>query len=190
MLKFGMGFAILLSTASIAAAPNVLHYKVDPVGSNVTAKVSYLGLARKTATFPDLSGDLSFSPSQLADINLNVVIDARTLQGGDGWINDTLKGEDFFDVTRFPQITYHGTSLVMKDSLHGSVQGQLTAHGITKPIALDVTFSAPLKNLSSNANIALMGKTSINRTDFGMSSYNGLVGKRVNITINTQLVAG
>jgi polyisoprenoid-binding protein YceI len=172
------------------APPTALAYRVDPAGSNVAAKVAFMGLGSRTASFPAVSGAVTLSPAAMERIDLDVRIDARQLKASDQLTTDRLKGKNFFDVVNHPAISFRGKALVMKTATTGTVTGDLTARGVTKPVTLAVTFTAPPARATGRESIGLTGTTTINRRDFGMTAYSLIVGKKVAITIRTRLVPG
>lgn len=173
----------------LAAAPSAtLGYRVDPANSDVAAKVSFMGVGSRTASFPAVSGAVSLTPSAMERIDLNVRIDARRLTASDTVTTNRLKGKNFFNVAAHPTVSFSGTALTMTGPLTGKVNGDLTARGVTKPVTLAVTFSAPPARATGREAIDLTGTTTINRRDFGMTAYSLIVGKRVTITIRTRLV--
>lgn len=180
---------MLASVALIGAVPasNRLHYRIDAATSSVNAKVAFFGLASKTATFPRISGDIRLTPGDLRSIDLDVAIDARALKASDGVTERRLKGADFFDVANHPQVTFSGQQLVMNGKSAGIVTGNLTARGVTRPVKLAVTFSAPPASATGKERFVLTGTTTINRRDFGMTAYSAIVGKKVTITIKAQM---
>lgn len=171
-----------------AAPPATLGYRIDPAGSDVAAKVAFLGLGSRTASFPAVSGAVTLSPAAMDRIDLDVRIDARQLKASDQLTTDRLKGKNFFDVANHPAISFRGKALAMKTATTGTVTGDLTARGVTKPVTLAVTFTAPPARANGRESIGLTGTTTINRRDFGMTAYSLIVGKRVAITIKTRLV--
>lgn len=180
---------MLAATLMLGAAPasSRLHYRIDAATSSVNAKVAFFGLASKTATFPKVSGDIRLTPGDLRNIDLDVAIDARALKASDGVTERRLKGADFFDVANHPQVTFSGQQLVMTGKSAGVVSGDLTARGITRPVKLAVTFSAPPASATGKERFLLTGSTTINRRDFGMTAYSAIVGKKVTITIRAQM---
>lgn len=182
------GMAALLLIG--AAPPATLGYRVDPGGSDVAAKVAFLGIGSRTANFPAVTGAVTLSPAAMDRIDLAVRIDARQLTASDQLTTDRLKGKNFFDVAAHPTISFRGKALTMTSATTGSVAGDLTARGVTKPVTLAVTFSAPPARATGRDAIGLTGTTTINRRDFGMTAYSLIVGKRVAITIRTRLVPG
>ena len=104
-----------------------------------------------------------------------------------------LKGPDFFDVGKFPFITFVSTGVSRSSSGSYSVTGDLTMHGVTKPVTLAVTASAPF-NHAGGIRRGIEGTTSVNRQDFGLRwEFPGegagvVVGNTIQITINAELV--
>lgn len=182
--------AVLLAAVWLvgAAAPAPLSYRLDPAASDVAAKVGFLGVGSRSATFPTLTGSASLSPAALDRIDLNVRIDARQLKASDKLTTDRLRGPDFFDVTQHPTVGFQGRALTMTSATEGRVDGALTVRGITKPVTLAVTFAVPPARAGRRDSIGLVARTTINRRDFGMTAYSLVVGKKVSITIRTRLV--
>lgn len=178
-----LAFAALSLTAAAAGT----SYTVDSAGSNVSAKVAFLGIGSKTAGFPDLSGTARLSPSDPQQIDLDVKIDARALTATDKSTRERLKGEKFFWVEKYPTVRFQGNRMVLKDGKNGTVQGQLTARGVTRPVTLTINFDSPPASAKPGSAITLTGNTTINRYDFGMKSYSLVVGKTVNITLKARL---
>jgi len=171
-----------------AAPPATLNYRVDPAASDVAAKVSFLGIGSHTANFPSVSGTVALSPTAMDYIHLSVRIDARQLKAGDTLTTNRLKEKDFFDVANYPSISFAGKALTMTGPTTGTIKGDLTARGVTKPVALAVTFSAPPVRTTGHEPIGLIGTATINRRDFGMTAYSLIVGKKVAIKIRTRLM--
>lgn len=188
MTAFALGKAALALLLIVAPSPAALSYRLDPAGSNVAAKVAFLGLGQRTASFPAVSGAIALSPAAMDRIDLNVRIDARQLTASDQLTTDRLRGKNFFDVARYPTIQFSGKALTMTGPTTGQVSGELTARGVTRPVKLAVNFSAPPARATGRDAIGLTGTTEINRRDFGMTAYSLIVGKKVTITIRTRLV--
>ena len=177
----------LFGAATALQAATVVRYKIES-NSTAVAKVGFLGLGSKSARFDAISGRVSFTPSNMKTLNINVAIDASQLKAGDGTTLKRLKSKDFFWVEKYPTVTFVGKSLSMKTATTGAVSGDLTARGVTKPVSMAVTFSAPPAQAKGTERVALTGQTTINRKDFGMTAYSGIVGKKVKITLNAKLV--
>jgi polyisoprenoid-binding protein YceI len=169
-------------------ASSAVGYRIDTTASNAVAKVAFFGLSSKTARFNSISGNVSFQPGNLKSISVNVAIDASKLVASDRVTTDRLKGEKFFWVARHPTVNFKSTDLHMNSATQGTLNGNLTARGITRPVSMNVTFSKAPAQAKGNERFTLTGKTVINRRDFGMTSYSAIVGKKVNITIEARLV--
>jgi polyisoprenoid-binding protein YceI len=176
--------------AASALASSQLGFRVDPAGSNVNAKVAFFGLASKTASFNDISGSVQLQPANLQSLTLNVVIDARTLTASDSVTQMRLKGDKFFHVAQHPTVRFVGSGLTMTSATAGSVNGNLTARGVTRPVTLTVIFSEPPAKIAARQGFTITGTTTIDRRDFGMTAYSAIVGRKVKITLKAKLVAG
>lgn len=179
---------MLLCASTLGNTASTYRFRLDPVSSSVDAKVAFMGIGNRKAYFPALRGNVTLSPDQMNQIDLNVTIDATQLTADDGTTTGRLKGRDFFYVDKFPTVRFEGTQLSMTNSTNGIVRGDLTARGVTRPVALNVVFSAPPADAKGKDAIRLTGVTSINRKDFGMTAYSLVVGKKVTITIKTRLL--
>ncbi len=180
------GLALALVAAAPTSAPRV--YRIDPASSEVAARVAFFGLSSKTARFPKLSGGIAFDPGNRETIDLDVTIDARVLAAPDTVTLGRLKGEKFFWVERYPTVRFAGRRLAMTSATRGTVAGELTARGVTRPATLAVRFNeAPLG--AKGRPIELVGTTTIDRRAFGMTAYSLVVGRKVVITIRARLVA-
>jgi polyisoprenoid-binding protein YceI len=167
-----------------AAAPQV--YTLDPSDSSASAKVAFLGLGSKTAGFPKVSGTVRFDETTPEAVRLNLKIDARALTAGDSVTLNRLKGEKFFWVKKYPEVTFAGTKLEMTSPTKGKVTGQLTARGVSHQETFTVSFDKPpLTSVGEAINVT--GSTTIDRREYGMKSYSLIVGKNVDIMMNARL---
>ncbi len=185
--NFTIAAVIMCLTVSVSAA-TPLSYRIDSGASYATAKVAFLGVSSKTANFPSITGEARFRPDNLSSASVNVSIDARKLTAGDGTTQTYLKGKDFFWVEQYPTVTFKSSSLSMASTTTGTLSGNLTARGVTKPVSMRVTFSKPPANATTGGTLTLTGTTTINRRAFGMKAYSSFVGKKVNIVITASLV--
>jgi len=174
----------------LAAAPASTRYVVEGQGSDVSARVAFFGIASKTARFPDISGEVRIDHAHPQDLSIDVTIDARTLQAPDSITLGRLKGEKFFWIEKYPTIRFVGNRMAMRDATSGSVAGELTARGVTRPVTLDIAFDRAPASAEPGEALALTGTTTIDRREFGMTSYSLIVGKKVDITIKARMIPG
>lgn len=183
-----IGFAAVLTLVQPAAAlAGDLRYVIDRSASRVDAKVPFLGIASKTAHFPDMSGTFNLSFANLEALDMVVDIDARTLTTGDSQAK-TLKGKNFFDVANHPTVRFVGRHLKMTGDKTAEVEGDITARGITRPIKLNVTFSVPPFSTGGTQPISIVGTGVIDRRQFGMTAFPWIIGAMVNVTIRARMV--
>lgn len=180
----------LLSASTLGYTASTYRFRLDPVSSSVDAKVAFMGIGNRKAYFPAMRGNVTLSPGRMDQIDLDVAIDATQLKADDSTTTGRLKGKDFFYVDKYPTVRFEGTQLSMTNSTSGVVRGDLTARGVTRPVALNVLFSSPPVTANGKESIRLTGVTTINRKDFGMTAYSLVVGKKVTITIKTRLLPG
>lgn len=181
---WGAVFILLLT----AANGDTQRYRLDAATSEVSARVAFLAIASKTAGFPKISGSAELTRRDPETLNLDVRIDARALTAPDRVTLRRLKSERFFWVEKFPEIRFRGTGLRMRDERHGSLQGELTARGVTRPVSLAVAFARAPSSSPATDPIDITGTTEIDRREFGMTSYALIVGKKVEITIRARMV--
>lgn len=175
----------LFALANASAVPQ--RYTLDASASNVSAKVPFFGLSSKTAKFPRMEGAVTIVPGAPDKAVIDVTFDATAIQAPDSVTLARLRGDKFFWVEKYPTIRFTGRSLKLSSATKGVVSGELTARGVTRPASLAVTFdSDPMAQ--SGKPVSFTGTTTIDRRDFGMKSYQLLVGNKVDITLKARMV--
>ncbi|WP_421992498.1 YceI family protein [Qipengyuania sp.] len=170
------------------AAP--LSFTLDAMGSDVTAKVAFFGLASKTARFPEMEGTVQIVPGEPERAVIDVTFDATALEAPDRTTLRRLRGEKFFWVERYPEIRFVGRSLNLESATRGIVAGELTARGVTLPQVLEVEFDRDPLTASPGEAIGFTGEMTIDRRDYGMKSYQIIVGNKVDISLRARMVPG
>lgn len=176
---------LALFAAANAGAPQ--RYTLDASASNVSAKVPFFGLASKTARFPRMQGAVTIVPGAPERAVIDVTFDATAIEAPDDVTLARLRGDKFFWVEKYPQIRFVGRSLKLSSPTRGTVSGELTARGVTKPQTLTVAFDAdPLMQVGKP--VSFTGTTTIDRRQYGMKSYQLIVGNKVDITLKARMV--
>ncbi len=163
-------------------------YAVDSSRSKVLSKVSYFGVSNMSVTFPNVTGTLNYDSRAPQNIQLDVNVDAATLNGGSNWNNEKLKGAEFFDVKTYPTIYYRGERLTFTGAKTATVDGKMIVRGIAKPASLAVTFNSAPADINRTGRVALIAKTKIKRSEFGMNAYSMVVGEDVSLNINVEFL--
>jgi polyisoprenoid-binding protein YceI len=113
-----------------------------------------------------------------------VTIDTRSIETNNDALDTHLRSAEFFDAARFPEATFVSTRVAPTGPRSADVTGNLTLKGVTKPVTLAVTFNGAGINPASQAYVAgFSARTTIRRTDFGVSAYAPAVGDTVALTI-------
>lgn len=182
MRRFPAAAFLSLCIPSVAVAHD--SYRLDSEHSDVTARVSFLGIGSRTAHFLKVSGMITRSGNEA--INLIVRLDATALEASDALTERRLKGDRFFDAAHYPQVIFTGRSMTATGTQSGTIQGAITARGVTKPATLDVRFSRPFASAGTGP-IHISATTRIDRRDFGMTAYSLIVGRHVTVAIEADL---
>ena len=177
-------FAALL--AANASAP--VNYRLDERSSLLSAKVPFFGLSSKTATFPKMRGTATIVGNDPAKAEIEVTWDATAITAPDSVTLGRLKGEKFFWVEQHPSIRFKGRGLTMSSATKGTITGQLTARGVTRDQSLSVKFDRDPLRADAQAPISFTATTKIDRRDFGMRSFQLVVGNKVSITFDARIV--
>jgi polyisoprenoid-binding protein YceI len=175
----------VFALANTASVPQ--RYTLDATASNVSAKVPFFGLSSKTARFPRMQGAVTIVPGAPERAVIDVTFDATAIEAPDDVTLARLRGEKFFWVEKYPDVRFVGRSLTMASATRGTVAGELTARGVSKPQTLVVTFDAdPLAQMGKP--VSFTGTTTIDRRQYGMKSYQLIVGNKVDITLKARMV--
>lgn len=175
----------LVALGNTAAMP--LRYTLDATASNVSAKVPFFGLSSKTARFPRMQGAVTIVPGAPERAVIDVTFDATAIEAPDSVTLARLRGDKFFWVEKYPTIRFVGRSLKLSSATQGTVSGELTARGVTRPQTLTVAFDAdPLGQVGRP--VSFTGTTTIDRRQYGMKSYQLLVGNKVDIVLKARML--
>jgi polyisoprenoid-binding protein YceI len=176
-------------------------YKLDKTHASVTWKVMHLGLANYTARFANWDADLNFDPADPAKNSVSVTIDAASVRtdypyaktkGPDGKTEDFDKklatDPTYFNVAKFPNITFKSTGVERTGEKTAKVTGDLTMLGVTKPVVIDATFNGGVKELFGQpiGAVGFSGVTTIKRSEFGFTAGAPYVGDDVKIEIEAE----
>lgn len=158
----------------------------DKAHSEVEFSVLHLGLSNVRGHFGNIGGTITLDNYDIARSAVNVTIDVSTVDTGVATRDADLKSSNFLDVSRFPTATFVSTSVAR--SAHGlSVSGNLTLHGVTKPVVLQVEGPAgPVSGTDHRLHSGFSANTTISRTAFDIATKfpAAAVGDQVNLTID------
>jgi polyisoprenoid-binding protein YceI len=169
-------------------------WKIDKAHSHAEFKVKHMMISNVKGQFSGIDGLLTLDEHNVTQSGVDASIDVSSVATGDLQRDAHLKSADFFDVEKFPQLTFKSTQVSGGDG-ELKVTGDLTIHGVTRKVIFTVEGpTAPAKDPWGNTRIGLSATTRINRKDYGLS-WNAvletggiLVGDDVTITLDVQLI--
>jgi polyisoprenoid-binding protein YceI len=182
-----VSFAAVAMTAIAAAQAGT--WQIDPNHSAAQFSVRHLGVSTVRGAFTKVSGSAKHDPADPSKDSLEATIDANSVDTRVEMRDNDLRSPRFLDVQKYPTITFHSKQTKVAAPGKLSITGDLTIHGVTKEVVLDVDGpSAPIKDPWGNQRIGASATTKINRQDFGVSSLPGVVGDEITITIDAELI--
>jgi polyisoprenoid-binding protein YceI len=180
-----VALAGLLATAGTAAAP--VTYKLDPGHTMVLFSWSHFGFSNPTANLNQVDGTLVYDEAAPTKATVEVTLPLSGLDSFVPKLDEHLKSKDFFDAATYPNVTFKSTKVTSagKDKL--KVTGDLTVHGVTKPVTLDVTVNKVGPHPMMKVQTAGFDATAtIKRSDFGVGAYVPNVSDEIKIRITTE----
>jgi polyisoprenoid-binding protein YceI len=170
-------------------------YNIDPAHSTADFKVRHLMIANVRGEFSKVSGTVQFDSANPANSKVEARIDVNSLQTREEQRDAHLKSPDFFDVAKYPEITFISKKVSKTGDDEYKLTGDLTIHGVTKEVMLEVEGPGPeVKDPWGNLKTGASAKTKINRKDFGLvwnvalETGGVLVGDDVHIQLDLELV--
>jgi polyisoprenoid-binding protein YceI len=166
-------------------------YTIDPAHSTVGFSVKHMVINNVKGRFSEFSGTVVLENNALQ--KADGVIQAKSVDTGIAARDTDLRSATFFDVAKYPTITFT-TKRVEKKGQDTVLVGDYTMHGVTKELALPVTLSGPIKDPSGKSRIGLEAKTKLNRKDYGLTYNRALeagglvVGEEIELEINAEAV--
>lgn len=160
-------------------------YKLEPNHTRVLFAVSHMGFSTWYGDFSGTTGSLTIDPKNPAAAKLEVSIPVASVSTTNTKLDGELKSADWFDADKFPTISFKSTKVTVTGPKTATVTGDLTFHGVTKPVTLDASFNAagphPFTKVFSMG-FEVRGK--LKRSDFGVTKYIPLVGDEVDLIIS------
>jgi polyisoprenoid-binding protein YceI len=145
-------------------------YEIDPAHSSVLFSIRHLMVTNVRGSFTGVKGNVVYDSADPLSATAIATIDASTINTHDEKRDEHLKSADFLDVARFLAIEFKSTSVKKTGDKELEVTGDLTIHGVTKPVTLKVEeVSEEAKDPWGNTRIGVSAKTKIKRSDFGLT---------------------
>jgi polyisoprenoid-binding protein YceI len=195
LLARAISVAALAATLSLPAAAATSTWQIDPNHSAAQFAVRHLAISTVRGAFTKVNGTIQLDDKDISKSSVEVTIDADSVDTRVPNRDKDLRSDHFFDVQKYPMITFKSTKVEQAEPGKLKVTGDLTIHGVTKPVVLDVEGpTAAVKDPWGNQRAAANAATKINRQDFGVkwnATMDGgglVVGDDVAITIDVEMV--
>ena len=160
--------ALALMMAAAGAFADTETYKIDPAHSNVGFSIRHF-FSKVPGKFKTYEGTITVDPKDLSKTLVEVTIDTASIDTGNGDRDSHLQSSDFFDAAKFPKITFKSTGVTPQGTNKATLKGELTMHGVTKPVTLDAEVLGFSPDPWGNFRAGFEAKTKLNRQDFGVS---------------------
>ena len=171
----------------VLAQSNV--WQLDGAHSSAQFAVRHMGISTVRGAFTKLSGTARYDAVDPKNDSVEVTIETASVDTRVEMRDNDLRSDHFFDVHKYPSMTLRSTKIEDAGPGKLKITGDLTIRGITKPITLDVEGpSKPFDDGHGRLHMGVSGSATLNRTDFGMTGYQGVVGNEVTLTIDAELV--
>ena len=175
---------------AVSAAAQTETWQLDPAHTAAQFAVRHMGISTVRGAFTKVSGTVQYDPADPAKSSIDATIDAASMDTRVEMRDNDLRSSKFFDVAKYPSITFKSKRVEPAGTGKLKVTGDLTMHGVTKEVVLDVDGpSQPFKDPRGNMHMGASATTTINRTDFGVGTIPAaMVAEQVAITIDMELV--
>jgi len=192
-LRVWVGLALLEMMAATFSQPahaNIVGdnaYVLNQSRSKITFSIGHFLVSSTEGKFANFDGKLTFEPGAPERGSVIVHVDTNSISTGITARDEHLRTADFFDVAKFPSATFQSTDLTKSSNTTGTLTGQLSLHGVTRPITLNVTLHTPDLN-ADRLDFSIVGL--LKRSDYGMNNFEGMIGDEVSLDIEAEFDRG
>jgi polyisoprenoid-binding protein YceI len=193
-----MRSTILLAASLFVVSANpslAAMYKFDSAHSSASFSVKHLMISNVTGQFSKVSGTVEYDPKAPKDAKVEATIDMSTVDTREPKRDEHLKSADFFDVQKYPTMSFKSKKILTASKDKLKVLGDLTLHGVTKEVTLNVVGpTAPIKDAHGNEKVGASARATIDRKDFGvvwnkaMDGGGVMLGDEIPISIDVEMV--
>jgi polyisoprenoid-binding protein YceI len=187
--------ATLAAVLAVSAAATTTTWQIDPQHTAAGFAVKHLMISTVRGQFKGVTGIVNWDDQDVSKSTVDITIDANTVDTSEPKRDADLKSDKFFDVAKYPTITFKAKKIEQVSAGKLKITGDLTIHGVTKEAVLDVEGpTPPVKDPWGNTRVAANAATKINRQDFGvkwnanMDGGGVVVGDDVAITIDLEMI--
>jgi polyisoprenoid-binding protein YceI len=160
-------------------------YAVEPRHTRVLFAVSHFGFTTYYGDFTGVSGSLQIDPAKPEASTVEVSIPVASVSTTNATLDGELRSPQWLDTAADPTITFKSTKVTLTGPGTADITGDLTLHGVTKPVVLSAKFNAVGKNpISQKVTVGFDGTAHIKRSDFGVKTYVPMIGDQVDVIVS------
>jgi polyisoprenoid-binding protein YceI len=174
--------------------PTAGDWELDPVHTSAQFVARHLMVSKVRGKFTDVSGTIHIAEDP-TESSVEVKIDPASVETGDEQRDAHLRSPDFLDVERYPEITFRSRSVEGSSPSHFLVHGELTVHGVTRPVTLEAEYHGVTADPWGGRRAGFSATTEVDREDFGLTwnvaieAGGFVVGKKVRLELEVEAVA-
>jgi polyisoprenoid-binding protein YceI len=190
MKRLAMMLGMLAMAVPVSGVAQTSTWVPDKAHSEVDFSILHMSLSKVHGRFGNLGGQITWNDADITKSSVNVTIDVATVDTGNESRDADLKSAGYFDVAQFPTATFVSTS-VAKSANGLTINGNLTLHGVTKPVVLQVEGPVgPVKGMGGKMHAGFSATTTIKRTDFGIApkAPSAMLGDDIPLSIELDVV--
>jgi len=191
--KTMISFLAISATVLLALPAAGADWNLDASHSNVGFEVKHMAISKVKGSFGELSGTVTGEPGKPETFGVEVTIQTASVDTGNQDRDDHLRSPDFFEAEKHPTMTFKSTGVKM-DGDEGTLTGELTLHGVTKTVELELEYAGMVDDPWGNTRMGFSAEGEIDRTEFGLTWSKALetgglvVGHDVEIELEIEVV--
>jgi polyisoprenoid-binding protein YceI len=186
----------LIAGLTAPASAHAADWNIDGAHTNVGFKIRHMMVSWVRGHFSEVDGTIGYDPDKPGDLSINVTIQAKSIDTDNAKRDEHLRSPDFFDAATYPTLTFVSKTATQTKEGGFEVAGDLTMHGVAKPVTLSVEpFTPTIVDPWGNTKVGTSATATLNRTDWGLQWNKALetggvvVGDEVILTLDVELTA-
>lgn len=186
-----MLYKTLLASALVFASSHAMAateaYVIDPSHTQAEFSWNHFGFSNPSGNFDKIEGVINYDADDVTKSSVDVTIAIDSINTHVKKLDEHLSGSDFFDAAKFPTATFKSSKVEKGDGNALKVTGDLTIHGVTKPVTINATLNRAAPHpMSKQATVGFDGSVTIKRSEFGIGNYVPNVSDEIRIKLTTE----